>query len=82
MNTLELIAHNWRTHGTRDAYPADAEAATALATKTPQSIHPQRGALLSDCISYDQGQPLFYHVIRPGPIVFIRLSTRTEYRNS
>lgn len=79
MTTLELLTHNWRETGRRDPYPADAETIAQLRNMEPAHASPTRGALMRDCVTWENGSPLYFHAYRTGPILFVRLSTRTEY---
>lgn len=77
-NTLDRIAAIYREEGTRQPYPADSQSLKKLSRMKPQRAGIQ-SALLSDCVSYDQGEPLFYHVFKTGPVLFVKLSTRAEF---
>jgi hypothetical protein len=80
MNTLEQLAENYRTHRDRNPLPVDAETLEQLRTMTPQSVR-RDGALLADCVTYENGQRLHWHFFRNGPALFLRLSTVDEYRD-
>jgi len=80
MNTLEQLVENYRTHRDRNPLPVDAETLEQLRTMTPQIVG-KDGALLSDCVSYENGQRLHWHFFRTGPALFLRLLTVDEYRH-
>ena len=81
MNTLEQLAENYRTHRDRNPLPVDTAALEALRKMTPQAASENTRALMADCVTYENGKPLFYAITRTGAALFARLSTREEFTN-
>lgn len=78
MSTLSTLAENYRLHRDRNPLPADEATIEAIRSMAPGSLT-KSGILLADCVSYEDGKPLHWHVFRVGPMLCVRLSTREEF---
>ncbi len=78
MNALQLIRENWSAHNYREAMPVESSDLALLVTLTPRATKADR-VLLDECVSYDQGQPLFIALQRVDGIIFAKLETVEEF---